>query len=161
MAEGSGKEGDGAGSGDGGFQPITSQDDLNRIIDDRLKRERAKYADYAELKDKAKAYDKLQQDSQTAEQALNDRLAKLESSLTDQQVANLRLKVAQRHKLPDGSEEFLTGTTEDTLDEQAKRLLGLGTGIATNGGVVSKEGSTETKGAPDPKREWLASLNQE
>lgn len=35
------------------FKPITSQDDLNKIISERIKRERGKFADYEDLKAKA------------------------------------------------------------------------------------------------------------
>ncbi|MCL2737203.1 MAG: hypothetical protein FWD75_11385, partial [Propionibacteriaceae bacterium] len=40
------------------WTPPASQQDLDRIIQDRLSRERAKYTDYEELKTKAGEYDK-------------------------------------------------------------------------------------------------------
>ena len=38
---------------DSGFEAITSQEQLDKILSKRLERERAKYADYEELKQKA------------------------------------------------------------------------------------------------------------
>ena len=38
------------------FQPITSQEQLNALLGDRLARERAKFADYGELRDKASRF---------------------------------------------------------------------------------------------------------
>ena len=38
------------------FQPITSQEQLNALLGDRLARERAKFADYDELKAKAEKF---------------------------------------------------------------------------------------------------------
>lgn len=40
-----------------GYKPPATQEELNRIIGDRLAREREKYADYAEIKKKAEAHD--------------------------------------------------------------------------------------------------------
>ena len=38
---------------DSGFEAITSQEQLDKVLSKRLERERAKYADYEELKQKA------------------------------------------------------------------------------------------------------------
>lgn len=55
---------------DSGFAPITSQDQLNAIIKDRLARERektrAKYSDYDELKERAASSEKLKADLDAA-----------------------------------------------------------------------------------------------
>lgn len=40
------------------FQPIASQADLDRVLGERLARERAKFADYADLQKKAAEFDK-------------------------------------------------------------------------------------------------------
>ena len=45
----------------GDFKPITSQDDLNRIIGERVARAKAKYADYEDVKAKAARLDELEQ----------------------------------------------------------------------------------------------------
>jgi hypothetical protein len=41
------------------FTPITTQEELDRIVTARIKRERAKYVDYELLKEKAAMLDKL------------------------------------------------------------------------------------------------------
>jgi hypothetical protein len=69
-------EGEGGGNGEGkptgegedggdGFKPIASQADLDRIVTDRLTRERAKFKDYDDLKAKASELDKLKESQQT------------------------------------------------------------------------------------------------
>lgn len=63
-------EGGGGGTGepDGTpvkFTPITSQADLDKIIQDRVRREQQKYRDYDSLKAKAEQFDVLAQESQT------------------------------------------------------------------------------------------------
>jgi len=49
----------------GDFSPITSQADLDRIIQDRVRREQAKFKDYDSLKAKAEQFDILARESQT------------------------------------------------------------------------------------------------
>lgn len=52
-----------------GFTPPASQDELNRIIADRLARERAKFADYDDLKAKADQLQALEDAQKTEAQA--------------------------------------------------------------------------------------------
>lgn len=62
--EGTGSEGGGrdrgSSSGAGGWAPPGSQADLDRIIEQRLARERAKFADYDLIKEKADRHDALE-----------------------------------------------------------------------------------------------------
>ena len=41
----------------GGFKPIASQDELDRVISGRIQREKAKFADYDDLKSKVQGFD--------------------------------------------------------------------------------------------------------
>lgn len=66
----SGGDGDGDGDGDDPpeFQPITSQEEFDRMVSDRLKRERKKFPsaeELEELRTKAKAFDDAQQEQQS------------------------------------------------------------------------------------------------
>ena len=65
--------GAGASGGGGGEQPKTfTQDDLDKQINDRLARERKKFADYDDAKAKAKKWDESQKDGQTADQKVQE-----------------------------------------------------------------------------------------
>lgn len=55
------------------FAAITSQEDFDRRVQDRLKRQRDQFKDYDDLKAKASEYDKLAEASKTAEQKATDR----------------------------------------------------------------------------------------
>lgn len=48
--------------------PTFTQADLDRVVADRLSREKAKYADYDALKQRAEAWDKFEAESQTQQQ---------------------------------------------------------------------------------------------
>lgn len=106
------------------FKPITSQDDLNKVIADRVARERAKYADYKDVKAKAARLDEIEQANQTEAEKAAARVAELEAELNNTRRDSLRLKIASAHGITDADDIdlFLTGTDEETLTKQAKRL---------------------------------------
>lgn len=54
-----------ADKGDKEFTPITSQADLDKLLETRLNRERARFADYDQVKEKANQFDALSAASQT------------------------------------------------------------------------------------------------
>lgn len=147
--------------GESEFTAITTQEQFDQAVGDRVRREKAKFADYEDLKAKAAQFDVAATAQQTAEEANNARLAKVEKDLNDQRVDNLRLRAASKAGLPDGYHEFLTGTTEEILADQAERLLGLGKGALSQGGVVTDEGSTKVPDKTDPKRAFLAEINDQ
>lgn len=119
-------------------EPTFTQADVDRIIDARLKREREKFSDYDTLKAKAEG-------AKTAEQ----RIADLEQRLADADAKEARrqlvAKVAGDHKItdPDDIALFLTGSDEDTLTAQAKRLTER-TASERRGNYVPNEGKNTT-----------------
>jgi hypothetical protein len=142
------------------FKAITSQDDLNRVIDDRLKRERAKYADYKDLKTKATEYDKLQAATQTEAEKAAARVAELEKQLQNTQAETTRLRVATEHGITDADDIrlFLTGTDEETLTEQAKRLADRTADRKRSGNHAPREGATPPSGEGSDERRFVRGL---
>lgn len=128
------------------FKAITSQDDLNKVIDDRLKRERAKYADYKDLQAKATKLDEIEQANQTEAEKAAKRVADLEAELSTTRRDSLRLKIASANGITDADdiELFLTGTDEETLTKQAKRLADREADRKKNGNRAPREGQTST-----------------
>ncbi len=113
-----------------------TQADVDRIIEDRLKREREttkkKFGDYEELKVKA------------GEKATADeRLATLEQQLKDSQREALKRRVQAAHSISnEDADLFLVGTDEDTLTAQAKRLADRESERKKHGNHVPREGNT-------------------
>lgn len=95
-----------------GFEPITSQAQLNKVLSARLERERAKYSDYAELKERVAGWDKLVERAETAEARLSD----MEH---ENQVRAWRASAASEYGVP---ADALRGDTEEELTEHAKQL---------------------------------------
>ena len=118
------------------FEPITTQEDLDRIIGDRLARERAKYADYEELKaaaDKYKDYDQVKADlektkgSLTALQsqysALDEKSKEKDTKITSYEAEIRKTNVAVSKKLPLEMRKYLQGSTEEELSKSADELM--------------------------------------
>lgn len=122
-----GQGGDSTTSGDtpaaNEFKPITSQQDLNIALKDRLDRERAKFKDYNDIKAKAARLDEIEQANLSELEKANGRITAAESERDTAKAESLRLRTAVTHGISlEDADLFLTGTDEETLVAQAKRL---------------------------------------
>lgn len=142
------------------FKAITSQDELNRIIAERVKRVEAKYADYKDLKTKAAELDQIKAANQTEAEKTAARIAALENDLAKTRLDALRRRVAGDHKITDQDDIdlFLTGEDEETLTRQAKRLADRDADRKKNGNQVPTEGQTTKSGEGDESREFVREL---
>lgn len=142
------------------FKAITSQEDLNRLITDRVNRERAKYADYKDVKTKAAKLDEIENANRTEAEKAQARIAELESELTGVRGEFTRTRIAAEHGITDPEDIalFLTGSDEETLTKQAQRLAGRTEDRKKQGNVVPNEGKTASALAGDPGRAFLKAL---
>lgn len=101
-----------------------TQSELDQIIEERLKRERKKYADYEELRGKAEKYDQSVQKGKTEMQKANEAIEKLQLQLGGymkaEEVRKIREKVSSDTKVPSN---LLTGETEEDCKKQAEAIL--------------------------------------
>jgi len=136
------------------FKPITSQQELNAALKDRLDRERAKFKDYNDIKAKASRLDEIEQANLSEIEKANGRITTAESERDTAKQEAMRVRKAVQHGLSiEVADEFLTGTDEETLDAQAKRLSDLmaekanaETDRKKKHPIVSKEGTSTTTG---------------
>lgn len=134
------------------FTAITSQDELNRIVGERVKR--AKPADYEDLKTKAARLDEIEAANQTEAEKAAAKVAELEAELSTTRRESTRLKIAAEHGITDADDIdlFLTGNDEETLTKQARRLADRTAALQQNGNHSRHEGGTPTKNAGDEDR---------
>lgn len=101
-----------------------TQAELDKIVSERLTRDRAKYADYEELKVKAEKFDKMDEANKSELQKAIERADALESELNSlkkaAEVRELRERVATAAGVP---ASLLTGEDEETCKAQAKSIL--------------------------------------
>lgn len=119
------------------FKAIESQDALDKIIQDRVAREKKKYSDFDKYKD---AYDKLsaveaQKETEAREKlSFEERLtaeradwekqkSTLESELEGLRLSQLRAEVAAAKNVPAALIGRLQGATKDELEADADALL--------------------------------------
>jgi hypothetical protein len=129
-----------------------TQADVDRIVADRLKREReatkTKYADYDDLKAKAEG-------AKTAE----ERMAELEKEIATTKHEALKRRVQAAHKISDEDADlFLTGTDEESLTAQAKRLAAREDERKQKNNVSPREGNNPKASGDDPMREFAKGL---
>ena len=137
-------------------QQTFSQADVNRIVNDRLKREREKYADYAEAKEKAAKFDAAEEESKSAIQKATEKADRLQAELDAikkaEEVRTIRAKVAQATGVPAG---LLSGDTEEACTEQAEAIKAF---AKPSYPVVQDSGEVSNVSALKPEdkfREWF------
>lgn len=140
--------------GTGGFTPPATQQELNRIITERVNRERAKFADYEDLKGKAARLTVLEQANLTEAEKSAQRITAAEA-----EVAKVPAKVADALRdsiialgiIPEDKKVLLTASDPESLLAQVKAIQGLTEDRKKRGGYVAREGSN-TQSGDDPLR---------
>ena len=134
------------------FKAPESQAELDRIIEQRLARERQRFADYDDLKGKASKYDQLENDKKTETQRLTEdrdthktRADKAENEL-------LRLRVGLAKGLTEAQAKRLVGSTKEELEADADDLLATFKG-GDSGGTPSGRPTENLRGGGDPDTE--------
>lgn len=101
-----------------------TQAELNAIVQDRLGREKAKYENYEELKEKALKFDEMEEESKSELQKATERADSLQAELDKMKKADavrtLREEVSKETGVPSN---LLHGTTKEECEAQAKDIL--------------------------------------
>ena len=104
---------------DSEFTPITSQEQLDKIMGSRIDGVKRKYANFDSLKDKAAKFDALEEASKTEQQKAVERISQLESELASERNGRLRADVAAEKGVP---ANVLTGNTREEMEAAADSL---------------------------------------
>ncbi len=102
------------------FNPITSQGELDKVIGQRIARERAKFADYDELKSAADELAKIRDGEKTELQKLSEQLQEQTVRAERAERESLLASVAAAKNVPAAS---LTGSTREELEASADQLI--------------------------------------
>lgn len=127
-----------------------TQEEVDKIVEGRIGRERAKYGDYEELKAKATKYEELENANKSELQKAQEKAAEFEGKAAEltkklndmekeKSIREMREKVAAEKKLP---ADLLTGETEEACTAQADAILKFAAG---NGYPVVKDGGEPNK----------------
>lgn len=146
-----------------GYTPPATQQDLNRIIAERVNRAKAPFADYEDLKGKAARLTEIEQANLSEAEKTAQRIAAAES-----EVAKVPAKVAEALRdslitlgvVPEDRKVLLTASDPETLLAQVKAIQGLDADRKKTGNRSPREGlATTTAGSgSDDERAFVRNL---
>lgn len=119
---------------------LHTQEDLDRVVTDRLEREKKKYSDYDELKGKVTT---LTQELTEKSTAWGSEKSEYETKLKKASLETEKVKIVTEFKLSDELSEFVTG---DTAEEMRGRAEKLAKGITPGKVKMDKNEKPENKG---------------
>lgn len=102
------------------FTPITSQEEFERMLGKRLERERSKFADYDDLKEKASEFDKLQESQKSELQKERERAEAAEKRASAAERSALQVRIASEFGVP---QEAVHGDDEESMRAAAEKLV--------------------------------------
>jgi Domain of unknown function (DUF4355) len=100
-----------------------SQDDVNRIVSERLAKERSRYEGFDDLKAKAAKFDELEAAKQSTEEKLTGKLTVAEAKAAEAEQKLMRFEIAAAKNLPIKWAVRLSGNTREALEADADELL--------------------------------------
>lgn len=101
---------------------LLAQDEVDKVVETRLERQKKQYADYDELKEKAGKVDTISQEWESKLKAAGDEKSAIEKERDAAKLETSKVKVMHEFKLSDDLGEFINGTDEKTIREQAEKL---------------------------------------
>ena len=101
-------------------EKVFTQEEVDAIVGDRLKRERAKYADYDKLVEKAGKYDTGREELKAALEERNSLQAEIDGMKAAEAVRRMRETISEETGVP---MNLLTGDTEEDCKAQAVAIL--------------------------------------
>lgn len=115
-----------------------SQDELNAILAEDRRKNAARFADYDELRTKAKAFDDAEEASKSELQKLQDQLAAAQRDAQTATLGALRANVAQSKGVP---ADLLSGSSEEDLIASADRLIAFRGALPTGSPAAGVQGN--------------------
>lgn len=113
------------------FKTIETQEELDNIVKERIRREREKFADYDDLKKRVSeletensALKSTVEDDKQARAGLDAQITELQGQVSNYETASLRTRIALQNGLPYDLADRLQGTDEEALRADAERLAG-------------------------------------
>ncbi|MBS4750976.1 DUF4355 domain-containing protein [Carnobacteriaceae bacterium zg-ZUI78] len=111
------------------FKTIETQEELDRIIGDRLARQKEKYSDYDQLKSRVEELENenggLKVTLESSKQELSSYTSQIEAlntKVSSYETASLRTRIALQNGLPYDLADRLVGDDEETLKADAEKL---------------------------------------
>lgn len=147
------------------FEPITTQEQLDQIIQQRIERERTsiakQYADYDALKQKVTDLTEQITNARNSRTDLEKQVADLQSAVRTAELERLKTNIAVEMNIPLTLRDRLTGTTEEEIRKDAETFAGLigGTKTEPTRPTAPAPRLNDNAGQPDPLMDMVRNLN--
>lgn len=145
------------------FKKIETQEELDKIISDRLSRQKEKilkdYSDYETVRNENVSLKKSLEELKSSNKDFEDfkeKFSKLENENKDLKLKSLKLKIASEYGIPLNLAERLNGFDENSLKEDALSLSDF-----FKQDFVAPLKEQEKKGDNDPYKNLLENLKEE
>lgn len=113
------------------FKTIETQEELDNIVKERIRREREKFGDYDDLKKRVSeletensALKSTVEDNKQTRAELDAQITELQGQVSNYETASLRTRIALQNGLPYDLADRLQGADEEALRADAERLAG-------------------------------------
>lgn len=127
---------------------LHTQADVDKVVESRLERERKKFADYDDLKEKAGKVDTVTKEFEGKLKESGDKVTDLEGQLKKANLETDKVKIIHEFKLSDDLAEFVSGDTADDMRAKAEKLAkGVGSGKV----VIKKDGKPDSQDSDSKK----------
>ena len=131
-----------------------TQADLDRIIEQRLAKEKAKFSDYDDLRRKAEQLAEIENASKTETEKLREELDQIRAAHAEATAKAIRAEVAISKGLTAAQAKRLVGSTLDELEADADEILEAFP-TQTSSKPPSERPSPDLRGGTDPTDEPL------
>ena len=152
------------------FEAITTQEQLNDVIKDRLEREREKFAGFEDYKKKAGEYDELKKKADGYEATIADykkavdgddktpgykkQLEELKGKVKGYETSSVKMRIAHENGIPYELAERLSGDDEEAIKKDAESMAK----FLKASGRRAPLASAEPEGGVDEKREAMKKM---
>lgn len=127
---------------------LLPQEEVDKVVETRLERQKKQFADYDDLKEKASKVDSIASEYDEKLKAKDTEKSELEKQLGGAKLETVKVKAIHQFKLSDELSEFLNGEDEKTILSQAEKLS---KGVGGSQVVIDKNKKPDEK-ASDTKK---------
>lgn len=103
-------------------EKLLPQEEVDKVVETRLDRVKKQYADYDDLKEKAGKVDTIASEWESKLTAAGEEKSAVEKERDAAKLDVVKVKMMHEFKLPDDLSEFINGTDEKTIRDQAEKL---------------------------------------
>ena len=101
---------------------LLAQDEVDKVVETRLERQKKQYADYDAVKEKAAKVDTIASEYEEKLKSKETEIEAVKGEVGQKTLEIVKIKAIHEFKLSDELSEFINGNDEKTIRQQAEKL---------------------------------------